>query len=59
MRLVGTRGSLGTWCMCCTYGSMIPHLSNACRAGALKFCDSDGHVEPAASVRLCGKNHEI
>ena len=22
----------------------------------LKFCDSDGHVEPAVSVRPCGKN---
>ena len=28
-------------------------------AGVLKFCDSDGHVESAVSVRPCGKNYEI
>ena len=29
------------------------------RAGALGFCDSKGHVEPAVSVRPGWKNHEI
>ena len=28
-------------------------------AGALRFCDSDGHGKPAASVRPRWKNHEI
>ena len=28
-------------------------------AGVLIFCDSDGHVEPAVSVRPCGKNYAI
>ena len=29
------------------------------RAGALGFCDYEGHVEPAVSVRPRWKNHEI
>ena len=29
------------------------------QGGALGFCDSEGHVEPAVSVRLRWKNHEI
>ena len=28
-------------------------------AGVLGFCESEGHVEPAVSVRLRRKNHEI
>ena len=28
------------------------------QAGLLGFCDSEGHVEPAVSVRPCLKTHE-
>ena len=28
------------------------------RAGVLGFCDSEGHMEPAVSVRPCLKTHE-
>ena len=54
MRQVGTRGSLVDMeCMCFSHG-----LTNFSQAGVLGFCDSDGHVEPAVSVRLCLKTHE-
>ena len=67
MRQVGTRSCLGNMdSTCCTHGSMTRQLRHACVgqkslsvAGALKFYDSDEHVEPAASVRPFGKNHEI
>ena len=63
-RLVDFRVSLGNMeCRCCSHGSMTPHVRNECDGEmsffVLKFCDSNGHVQPAASVRPCGKKHEI
>ena len=67
MRLVGTRGFFGNTVY--VLHSWINKFPTEKRvrwrdesfpgAGVQGFCDSEGHVEPAVSVRLWWKTHEI